>query len=489
MKLSQLLPLNDAPAIGFAAKRCFILASAIAVLWSGIGRIAHAQVHWRTPDRFVTPATDIEQDPPPNMLPADPPSATPKTPPTLTRSSEKPLLAPPASIKPPPPPDDPLDATENDDPNCVPDRCDPIVREHCWEPAAGRVEARVEWLLWFGKGDHVPPLVTTGPSAPRDQAGVLGAPGTAVLFGDEGLNESASNGARFGLDYWLTRDHGAGVEFQYFFLGQNTQSFQADDNSFPVLARPIFNTETQSMDSALIAYPGAQTGNVNVVATSDLQGAEALLRKTWYCRPCARLDFLVGYRYVRLSDDLRMDEFETFIDPAGTVPVGSTLALTDRFSTINEFQGADFGIASDWRHGRFDWGVLLKIGLGNTNSRVSISGNTVATEPTLAPVTTQGGLLAQASNIGQFEQNQFTMLPELGVNLGFDLTRRLRLTGGYSLLYWGGVARSGDQIDLNLAPAQFPPSQNAAAGRFPQFRFAATDYWAQGLSLGLDYRF
>ena len=317
----------------------------------------------------------------------------------------------------------------------------------------------------------------------RDQAGVLGAPGTAVLFGDEGLNEMRSNESRFGLDYWLTRDHAAGLEFQYFVLGQNTQSFQADDNSFPVLARPIFNTETQSMDSALIAYPG-QTGNVNVVATSDLQGAEALLRKTWYCRPCARLDFLVGYRYVRLADDLRMDEFETFIDPAGTVPVGSTLALTDRFSTINEFQGADFGVASDWHYGRFDWGVLLKIGLGNTNSRVSISGNTVATEPTLAPVTTQGGLLAQASNIGQFEQNQFTMLPELGVNLGFDLTRRLRLTGGYSLLYWGGVAQSGDQIDLNVAPAQFPPSQNATAGRFPQFRFAATDYWAQGLSLG-----
>lgn len=363
------------------------------------------------------------------------------------------------------------------------------MREHCWEPIAGRVEARIEWLLWFGKGDRVPPLVTTGPGTPRDQAGVLGAAGTTVLFGDEGLNESAGDRAHFGLDYWLTRDHGAGVEFQYFFLGRNTQSFQADDNSFAVLARPIFNTATQAEDAALTAYPGVQSGSANVAATSDLQGAEALLRKTWFCRESGRLDFLLGYRYVRLSDDLRIDEAETFIDPTGTVPVGSTLALTDRFSTVNEFQGADFGVASDWRCGRFDWGVVLKIGLGNTNSRVSISGNTVATEPTLAPVASQGGLLAQASNIGQYEQNRFTMLPELGVNFGFDLTRRLRLTGGYSLLYWGGVARSGDQIDLNLAPEQFPPSQNAAASRFPQFRFAATDYWAQGLSLGLDCRF
>ena len=117
--------------------------------------------------------------------------------------------------------------------------------------------------------------------------------------------------------------------------------------------------------------------------------------------------------------------------------------------------------------------------MGNTNSRVSISGNTTATQPTLAPVNSSGGLLAQASNIGQYDQNRFTMLPELGVNLGFDLTRRLRLIGGYSLLYWGGAARSGDQIDLNLVPSEFPPPQNAAAGRFPQFRFAATDYWAK----------
>ncbi len=458
-----------------------------------MGRIAHAEVHWRTPDHFLLPATDVEQDPPPNMLPADPPppDPTPTTPnssPSSSRNPEKRLPLPPATLK-PPPPDEPDDTAEEAGAICPSDRCDPVMREHCWEPLASRVEARVEWLLWFGKGDRVPPLVTTGPSTPRDQAGVLGAAGTSVLFGDEGLNESASNGARFSLDYWLTRDHAAGVEFQYFFLGRNTQSFQADDNSFAVLARPIFNTATQAADAALIAYPGSQTGNVNVQATSDLQGAEALLRKNWYCRPCARLDFLLGYRYVRLGDDLRIDESETFIDPAGTVPVGSTLALTDRFSTVNEFQGADFGVASDWRYGRFDWGVVLKIGVGNTNSRVSISGNTVATEPTLAPVTSPGGLLAQASNIGQYEQNRFTMLPELGVNLGFDLTRRLRLTGGYSLLYWGGVARSGNQIDLNLAPEQFPPSQNAAAGRFPEFRFAATDYWAQGLSLGLDYRF
>jgi hypothetical protein len=104
-------------------------------------------------------------------------------------------------------------------------------------------------------------------------------------------------------------------------------------------------------------------------------------------------------------------------------------------------------------------------------------------------VTSSAGLLAQASNSGQYERNQFTLLPELGLNLGFAVTPRLRVVGGYSLLYWGAVARAGNQIDLNLVPSQFPPPQNPTANHFPAFPFATTDYWAQGFSLGLDYRF
>ena len=150
------------------------------------------------------------------------------------------------------------------------------------------------------------------------------------------------------MDYWLTCDHSLGLEAQYFGLGDNTANFQADSISFPVLARPFYNTQTGTADAGLIGFPGSQTGNVNIAATTGFQGAEALLRQTWFRGCDARLDFLVGYRYLRLSDDLRIDEFETFIDPQGTVPVNSTLALSDHFSTRNEFQGADLGLASDW---------------------------------------------------------------------------------------------------------------------------------------------
>ena len=306
----------------------------------------------------------------------------------------------------------------------------------CWQPFANRLEARGEWLLWWGKGNYLPALVTTGPSTTNQaEAGALGSSGTSILFGDSEVNDVARSGVRLTLDYWLTCDHCLGLEAQYFGLGDDTASFQADSNGFPVLARPFFNAQTGASQPHSIGYPGAQTGTVSVAATTDFQGVEALLRRTLYCGCDAHLDLLVGYRYLRLSDDLGIDEVDTFINPVGTVPVNSKLALSDRFSTLNEFQGADLGVASDWHYNRWDLGFLLKVGLGNTSSRVSIGGSNVVTEPTQAPVTSPGGFLAQASNSGQYQRNQFTMVPELGINVGFDLTPRLRLVGGYSLIY------------------------------------------------------
>ena len=200
------------------------------------------------------------------------------------------------------------------------------------------------------------------------------------------------------------------------------------------------------------------------------------------------MDVLVGYRYLRLEDNFRMDEFETFIDPQGPFRVGSTLAITDSFETLNQFHGIDLGIDAQLRRCCWTLDLVAKLALGSTNSRVSIGGTTVATVPDTAPVTSQGGFLAQQTNSGQFSRNWFAMVPELGATIGYDIDCRRRITVGYSLIYWSKVARPGDQIDLNLNPTPLPVTQTNT-GRGPEFRFATTDFWAQGLSLGLDFRF
>ncbi len=392
----------------------------------------------------------------------------------------------PGPTRPPAPPNNrppkPMPAFPAEDATSVPDDsvCDGC-EQHClWRPLANRLEIRTEWLQWWTKGNFVPPLVTTGPSSQtQSEAGVLGAPGTTILFGNSDLNDASRSGGRVTADYWLTCDHTLGIEAQYFGLGDNTQTFAASGNTYPILARPFVNVSTLAEDSGLIAYPGVQSGNIRITAATDFQGAGADLRKTLFCFPGARLDFLIGCRYLRLNDDLNFNELDTFINPAGLVPVGSTLTLVDHFSTLNEFYGADLGMTTDWHWCKWSLEFLLKVGLGSTSSHVSIDGSTTGQEPTLAPVTAPGGFLAQTSNSGVYQHNQFSVVPELGLNLGYDLTPRVRLVAGYTLIYWSGVARTGDQIDVNLVPPQFPPPQTTT-NLFPQFRFVTSDSWRKG---------
>ncbi len=125
----------------------------------------------------------------------------------------------------------------------------------------------------------------------------------------------------------------------------------------------------------------------------------------------------------------------------------------------------------------------MKLALGNNRSVIAINGQTTTTSPEGQAVTL-GGFLAEPTNIGVRVTNQISMIPELDATLAYDLTCRLRLTMGYSLIYWSDVARPGDQIDLDLTP----PTATIAPVK-PQFHLQTTDYWAQGLNFGLDFRF
>jgi hypothetical protein len=112
------------------------------------------------------------------------------------------------------------------------------------------------------------------------------------------------------------------------------------------------------------------------------------------------------------------------------------------------------------------------------------------TVPGQAPVVNPGGLLALSSNSGHFSRDRVSLVPEFGVNLGYQVTPHLRVFTGYTLLYWFDVVRAGDQVDLTINPNLLPPVTGPVAGPFrPAPRFQTTDLWVQGLSAGLEFRF
>jgi hypothetical protein len=90
-------------------------------------------------------------------------------------------------------------------------------------------------------------------------------------------------------------------------------------------------------------------------------------------------------------------------------------------------------------------------------------------------------------------RDQFAIVPELGLKVGYQLTHQLRFYAGYDLLYISKVLRPGDQIDRGINVSQTVQSTiagNAAAtGTRPAFAFADSDFWAQGINLGLEFRY
>ena len=93
-----------------------------------------------------------------------------------------------------------------------------------------------------------------------------------------------------------------------------------------------------------------------------------------------------------------------------------------------------------------------------------------------------------STNSGTNRGDGFTAIPELGLTVGYDITPRLKATFGYTFLYWSRLIRPADQVDTDLNPTQFPPG-TLVGYPAPKAKFVVTDYWAQGLNFGLDYRY
>ena len=362
------------------------------------------------------------------------------------------------------------------------------------------VWVRAEYLFWWTQGMRIPPLVTTGPSAA--QPGYLDTPGTTILYGNNQVDNYGRSGGRLTMGTWLNPCQTVGIEGDYFQLATATSFFSATSPGSPILSRPFFDTRPSLANQNVeqVASPGSIAGTVTADAYTRLLGARARMRFNLCCGqgcyPCQwlpgmsgpggyRLDFLLGYRYLRLGDGVSVNENLTSLNP--NLP--GSFVINDTFKSVNQFNGIEIGTAWMAYRGRWSLELLYKLALGNTNQLVNISGSTATTQNGATTVS-QGGLLALSSNIGQYQRNTFGVVPELGANLGFAITPRLRAVVGYTFIYWSQVARAGEQIDTDVNSTLLPNNPTAPTGdlRHPAFAFHESPFWAQGISAGLDYR-
>ncbi len=196
---------------------------------------------------------------------------------------------------------------------------------------------------------------------------------------------------------------------------------------------------------------------------------------------------MAGYRYLSLEEhinihaDSLMFVTTTYTDSAGNVlvsaPPGSSVVVNDRFATRNQFNGGQLGVAAQYALGRWYFGGAFKLALGATHEVVTIDGATNVYPLNAASVPLSGGNFATLQ-MGQYSQNRFAVVPDVQVNVGYQITPWLRATVGYQFLYLSSVLRPGNQIDNTFDGVVHP-----------LVPMVSSSYWAQGLNFGLVFTY
>ncbi len=343
--------------------------------------------------------------------------------------------------------------------------------ESAWRTRKGyTVYGSLEYLYWHTKAQPVPAGLSLSLSDPN------AVPETS----SQGMS-----GARILLGTWLTDRQDWAFEGGYFFLAQRTatatQSFPANPN---ILNLPIFaGIDSESASFSTFTNLWGTEGNLRYEICKSDQGHFG-----WY------LDLLGGFRYVDLSENMTLSNSTTF----STAPVflsNATVTTSDSFGTHNHLFAGQFGAETGVNLGRFNVNFVTKLALGDNRETVVINGATQVMgnqNQVLGNFTTPGGFFTQPSNIGSYIHNQFSVVPEIGVNLGFKVSEHCRLAVGYSFLGFVNVVRPGGQIDVTAGGAT-RPSLGFLGGPgtpAPAFNgFNETSFWAQGVNFMVEFSY
>ena len=355
---------------------------------------------------------------------------------------------------------------------------DPASRE------AGRWTISTEAILWWFKDSPAPtPLVSTGP---------LSVPGSSVVLGGQDVDTNPNPGFRLTTGYALTERWG--VEGSVFYVPTRSTSRTVSSSGQPGsqdLVIPFFDVTIPGESSTGLSSAGVFSGTATERFDTNLPGAELDGTLKLVASGPWRLDALGGFRYFRLHENYTFSTSSPNIPPR-TVDV---FATRDEFDATNNFYGAQLGV-----RGRFDWrkwfaGAAVRFAMGAMVQSVDISGSLVSNSFNNfgATQTFSGGYFAQPTNIGNHTRTAFAVLPELGLTVGYQITPWASIFLGYSFLYTNNVVRAPQQVNREINPNGAPgftsPTTPVTGPAEPSFKFNSSDFWAQGLNVGLGFRF
>ena len=348
---------------------------------------------------------------------------------------------------------------------------------------AGRFSFGAEALLWWFKGNPAPPLVSNGLLGNHDQH---------LVLGGQDIDANPHPGFRLTAAYAVTPSWG--VEGTFFYVPPRSSRTSVSSSGrvgSTDLSIPFIDALTGRESDTPLSVAGRHAGSATEEFRDSLLGVELNATMRAPTVGPLRLEGLAGLRYLRLRETYTFSTDSPDIPPRPP----DVFQTRDEFDTTNDFFGVQVGARGRARWGAFFADGLVKIALGAMVQSLDIAGQLVTNDFNRLgpPQTFAGGYFALPSNIGERTRTVFAVVPEAGLTLGYQVTQQLSVFAGYTFLYVSNVLRAPDQVDRRINPSQAP----AITGKLPDLsgpaepsrRFNGSDFWAQGLNVGLAFRF
>jgi hypothetical protein len=336
--------------------------------------------------------------------------------------------------------------------------------------------SRYDLLMWFPKSQPLPPLLLTSPNFSGVPA--INSPTSTLLIGNRAIDNPMSTGGRFTWGWSRDQERDVGWEMTYLFTGTRSATAAYEGISQPrTLGRPVFATYLGQESSYFVstAYtPGAFTATtVNRMQGWEVNGVASLGRSE-----SSYVTILAGYRYFMIHEGVRMQQISTYLNLPGAVADS-----VDQFDGHTRFHGGQIGLDAGTEWNRFYVNVIGKVGFGRSYEVVKVGGQSNLTFPG-GSSSINRGILTTQSNSGRLERSTFAVLPEGQLNVGYRFRDRSKFFVGYNVIYLSDAVRPGDQIDRTVSP-DFVINTLPR----PELRLTSTDFWVQGIVLGLEYKY
>jgi hypothetical protein len=198
---------------------------------------------------------------------------------------------------------------------------------------------------------------------------------------------------------------------------------------------------------------------------------------------------MIGFRYLEFSENLGLTD--SFFDQTTT----GSIVVADSFGARNQFYGGQIGARASLTIGRWSLDASGKVAFGTNHQTLNIAGSTTVNNGAFGfpSGVTAGGVFAETSNIGSVSRNVFAVVPEAQVKVYYELTQCIRPFVGYNILYMNNTIRPTNQLDRNINPTQNTffviPGTAPAGALVPLPAMHTSDFWAQGINVGVELRF